>query len=111
VEINDHHAEAYHYLGLASAFKGYWEDACDFFDHALDCDPDHVPVLTAYARVRALQGQYDAAYQKLDHAMAVSPDSAAFKGLRPAIMLRQTLTTITPLTHWFKGLCARIKKK
>ncbi|MCP4450212.1 MAG: tetratricopeptide repeat protein, partial [Planctomycetes bacterium] len=111
VEINDTHTEAYYYLGLASAFKGYWEDACDFFDHALDCDPDHTPVLMAHARVSAIRGHFDMAREKLHHATAVSPDMAGLRGLRLEIMLRQTLGTLAPLASRFKGLSERFTKK
>ncbi len=111
VDIDDRHTEAYYYLGLVSAFKGYWEDACDFFDHALDCDPDHVSTLKTYARVSAIQGHCDVAHEKLHHVMAMSSGDAGLKELRLEIAFRQALGALVPLTDWFKRMAKRLNKK
>ena len=111
LDLDDRNAYAYYYLAMASAFKGYWDDACDFFNHVLNCNPDHVPALMGYAKVNAIQGHFDAARKRLSQVAELSPHSGGLRELRLEVTLRQTVSLMAPLTDQCKHVARHLRKK
>ena len=79
VDIDNTNPEIYYYLGLASAMRRDYEDAKEFFSHALDLKPDHVSALCDSARIFYEQGSYDKAIQRMSLAKECMPADYSIK--------------------------------
>ena len=73
VDIDHTRADAYFYLGVASATRDNLEDAQEFFTHALELDKAHGPALLGLARVSLSQGDSGQASEFLTRARTISP--------------------------------------
>ena len=103
LDIDDANANAYYYLGLISLYKQLWEDAIEFFEHAIALDPDHVDAVREAARSYLYQGNMDEAYNKLYQARAVAMDHPGLKELGTAMMLRRLIHRSLPVIKWFRS--------
>ncbi len=72
VDIDCANADAYYYLGLASTLKGRFEDAVEFFGHALDIRPRDVCALRDFAVVDLGMGRLADAAERIKKALALA---------------------------------------
>jgi len=66
-------ADAYYYLGVATANKGHFDDAERFFSRALELHADHEGALRDSALMYVVTGQTDKASERIAQTRAVLP--------------------------------------
>jgi len=81
VDFDPTRAHAYYFLGVASATRGDFADASEFFTHALELEKEHVPALQGLVKVRLYQGNYGQASRFLGQAWAIAPSDPQGKRL------------------------------
>lgn len=87
VDIDSTCTEAYYYLGLASAMDGRFEDASEFFAHALDISPNHICALRDSALVQLAMGKTTAAREQITKARLLAPEDAALRSIDRRVKL------------------------
>lgn len=95
VDADFAHANAYYYLGVATAAKGELEEACDFFSHALDIDPEHLLALEDSAAVYLTMGRFTEATERIKKAKTVDGDSRQLKALGRRVWRAEKARQIT----------------
>ncbi|GAI29365.1 unnamed protein product, partial [marine sediment metagenome] len=94
VDIDCANADGYYYLGLASAVKGQFEDAAEFFCHTLDIRPEHVPALRDSAVIYLAMGRLADAADRIKKALALAGDDSQLRSLNRRVSLAQTAERI-----------------
>jgi tetratricopeptide (TPR) repeat protein len=89
VDVGSANADAYYYLGVASAVKGAFTDAADFFAHALDIKSEHVLALRDSAFVYLAMGKLDEAASRIEKARSLAGDDPQLRALKWRIRLAQ----------------------
>jgi tetratricopeptide (TPR) repeat protein len=82
VDIDSANADAYYYLGVASAIKGSFKDAAEFFTHALDIKSEHVLALRDSAFVYLAMGKIDEATERIEKVYSLANDNGQIRLLR-----------------------------
>jgi tetratricopeptide (TPR) repeat protein len=67
--------QTFYYAGLLEADLGHWPRAVERMERALELDPSIGPAWVVLARVRAEQGQREAAERALEQAERLAPDN------------------------------------
>jgi len=88
-------ADAYYYLGLISAAKGQFEDAAEFFSHALDIRPEYVFALRDSALVYLAVGRLSDAAERIKKAKTLAGDDSQLRALDRKVRLAQIFERIT----------------
>jgi tetratricopeptide (TPR) repeat protein len=89
IDIDCANADAYYYLGLVSAIKGRFEDAVEFFGHALDIRPRDVCALRDSALVYLGMGRLTEAAERIKRALDSAGDDSQLKALSRRVRLVQ----------------------
>jgi tetratricopeptide (TPR) repeat protein len=109
---NDHaRPDTYYFLGVASATRGDFEDASEFFVHALELKEDYVPALQGLVRVRLYQGNYTQASKYLGKARAIAPSDPLGKRLAWEIQWYRIYSGIEVLGNQFNSHLKRIQAR
>ncbi len=87
VDIDCASADAHYYLGVVSANRGAFEDAVEFFTHALDINSSHVPALRDSALVYLAMGRLANAVGRISKARLLAGDDRQLKALARRIRL------------------------
>ncbi len=100
IDNNSTGADAYYYLGLASAMRGEFHEAAELFSHALDINSEHVPALRDSAHVYLIMRKFPEAAKRIKKALSLSPDDAQVKSLNRRILLAKIIRKTTEfLSH------------
>jgi len=102
VDIDGANADAYYYLGLASAIKGRLDDSAEYFGHALDIRPKDVEVLRDSAVVCLAMGRLAKAAERINEASGVSGDDSELKALARRVKLAQLTERIAGFFDRFR---------
>ena len=102
IDIDCAHAEAYYYLGLISAAKGQFEEAAEFFGHALDIRPKDVCVLRDSAIVYLAMGRLADAAARIEKALRLAEDDPQLKMLDRRVRRLQATERIRDVLCRFK---------
>jgi tetratricopeptide (TPR) repeat protein len=94
VDIDCANVDAYYYLGLISATRSRFEDAVEFFSHALDIRPKDVSVLRDSAIVYLAMGRLADAARRIKKALRLANDDPQLKTLDRRIRLMQSTERI-----------------
>ena len=94
VDIDCANVDAYYYLGLISATRGRFEDAVEFFGHALDIRPRDVCVLRDSAIVYLAMGRLADAARRIKKALCLADDDPQLKTLDRRVRLMQSTERI-----------------
>ena len=97
VDIDCASADAYYYLGVISTLKEEFEDAAEFFSHALDIRGDHIPTLRDSAYVCLEMGKLAEAARRIKKARELDPDDPQSKQLDRRVALARTKSRATEL--------------
>jgi tetratricopeptide (TPR) repeat protein len=97
VDIDSSHAAAHYYLGLTGALRGDLDDAAEFFAHALDIDAQYVPALRDSAIVYLGMGKLQAAGERINKALLLSPAERDLKTLRRKVRQAQIARQLADL--------------
>lgn len=100
IDIDPSCADAYYYLGLLNASKGEFEEAAEFFAHALDIKPDHIWALKDSAIVCIALGRLDDAEQRLQRAKAVAGETLNLKPVSRKLLIAKMKRKIL---RWFSS--------
>ncbi len=101
IDNNTTGADAYYYLGLASAMRKEYEEALELFSHALDINSEHVPALKDSAMIYLLMNSFYDAEQRIKKARSISPDDSQIKSLDKKI---KTVKTIFSAKEFFSKM-------
>jgi tetratricopeptide (TPR) repeat protein len=104
VDIDSANADAYYYLGVASAVKGSFADAAEFFTHALDIKSEHVLALRDSAFIYLAMGKLDEAARRIERARSLAGNDPQLRALMWKIRLSQARKQIT-------GFLCRLKPR
>jgi tetratricopeptide (TPR) repeat protein len=94
IDNNTIGADAYYYLGLASAMRGEFKEASELFSHALDINSEHVPTLRDSAYVYLVMSRFAEASTRIKIARSISPDDAQIKSLDLRIRIAKIIGKI-----------------
>ena len=72
LEFDYSNADAYYYLGIASAMKEQFIEASEFFTHALDIRPNDIKVLKESALLSLITGKLSLAERMIATAMKLT---------------------------------------
>jgi tetratricopeptide (TPR) repeat protein len=97
IDIDPSDADAYYYLGLANAMKGEFEDAAEFFTHALDINPLHVLAIRDSAIVYLAMQRLDEAAQIVERGSVVVGDHPQLKSIRRKVRRSQIARQLADL--------------
>jgi tetratricopeptide (TPR) repeat protein len=86
VDVDCSNADAHYYLGVVSAAKGAFEDAAEFFSHALDIKSEHLLSLRDSAAVYLAMGRLEEAAGRIKKACSLA-DDRRLKSLKRKILL------------------------
>ena len=89
VDIDSANADGYYYLGLASAMDGRFEDAAEFFAHALDIRPKDIQALRDSAVAYLAMGRLADAVEKINRARALAGENSQLRALGRRVKLMQ----------------------
>jgi tetratricopeptide (TPR) repeat protein len=89
VDIDCANADAYYYLGLASAIKSRFEDAAEFFAHALDIQPEHPLALRDSAITYMVMGKSANAAERIKKACLLTGTDTQLRSISHKIRLAQ----------------------
>jgi tetratricopeptide (TPR) repeat protein len=87
IEVDGSNADAYYYLGVVSALRGDYKNASEFFSHALDLRPEHVPTLKDSAFVYLTTGRLADAADRIQKARSLDGDDLQLRKLDRTIAL------------------------
>jgi tetratricopeptide (TPR) repeat protein len=102
VDIDSANVDAYYYLGVASAIKGSFKDAAEFFTHALDIKSEHVLALRDSAFVYLAMGKLDEAAKRIEKAYSLANDDRQVRTLRRRIRFARARKKIVSFVYKFK---------
>jgi tetratricopeptide (TPR) repeat protein len=102
IDIDCANADAYYYLGLVSAIKGRFEDAVEFFGHALDIRPRDVCALRDSALVYLGMGRLTEAAERIKRALDSAGDDSQLKALSRRVRLVQATGRIADFLWQFQ---------
>ncbi len=91
IDNNSTAADAYYYLGLASAIRGEFDEASELFSHALDINSEHIPALRDSAYVYLMKSKFAEASDRIKKAKLLSPDDKQIKSLGRRITVAKTI--------------------
>jgi len=111
VDLDHARADTYYYLGVASATRDAFEDAFEFFTHALDLETEYVPALQGLARVCLCQGKYRQASHFLGKARNIRPSDPQAKRLAWEIHWHRACAHINVVRDRLESILARIKSR
>jgi tetratricopeptide (TPR) repeat protein len=94
LDIDSTCSEAYYYLGLASAIDGRFEDASEFFGHALDISPEHTCALRDSAIVHLAMGKSAYACEQIRKARLLDADDPALKSIERSVKIAHLRTRV-----------------
>ena len=86
VDSDGSNADAYYYLGVVSALQGSFDDASEFFSHALDIQSNHFPALRDSAFVYLSTGKLTAAAERIKEAIALDGGDSQLRKLNRQII-------------------------
>jgi superkiller protein 3 len=98
-DIDPCDADAQYYLGLANAMDGRFEDAVEFFSHALDIHPQHVLAIRDLAITHLAMNQLNEASDTIDKGVVVVGDRSELKTIRSKIRRAQIARQLADLFH------------
>ena len=90
IDNNTTGADAYYYLGLASAMRKEYEEASELFAHSLDINSKHIPALKDSAKVYLLIGRLYDASDRIEKARELSPEDSEIKSIDKKIRIAKT---------------------
>ncbi len=102
IDIDCANADAYYYLGLVSTIKGRFEDALEFFGHALDIRPTDVYALRNSAIVYLKMGRLTKAAERIKKALDLAGDDSQLKALDRRVRLVQATGRIADFLWQFQ---------
>jgi tetratricopeptide (TPR) repeat protein len=102
IDIDCANADAYYYLGLVSAIKGRFEDAVEFFGHALDIRPRDVRALRDSAVVCLGMGRLADAAERIKKALVLAGEDSQLRILDRRIRMVQTTGRIADFLRQFQ---------
>lgn len=106
VDADPTHPETYHTLGVASAMRGAYEDAGEFFSHALELRHDYFDALRDSGLVLAKQGKYEEAIELMRQAKAYATGNQSVGGHVLDMRIHQAMdrlaTLTSPLRHFLR---------
>jgi tetratricopeptide (TPR) repeat protein len=85
--LDKHNADAYYYLGIAAANKGYYDDALRFFSRAIDLNAVHPGALKDAALAYLASGDTTKAAEQIARARAALPDNSELRAIDYGIRL------------------------
>ena len=89
--------DAYYYLGLAHAMKGDFEDAAEFFAHALDINPHYVQAIRDSAEVLLAMHQLEDATEIIERGVLLLGDHQELKDIRRRVRRAQITRQLADL--------------
>jgi tetratricopeptide (TPR) repeat protein len=89
--IDKHNADAYYYLGIAAANKGYYEDACRFLCRAIDLNAVHEGALRDLAVAYLACGNTTKAAEQITRARAALPANSELRAIDYGIRLTRLM--------------------
>jgi tetratricopeptide (TPR) repeat protein len=101
-EIEPASADTYYWLGLASIQKGRYNEAAEFFSHALDIRADHLCALRASAELYLQMGKLDEAEERIDKALGCAGEDTQLKAIRRKVRLTRTTQRIADFVGRFR---------
>ncbi len=104
IDIDSSNADAYYYLGLASAIKGDFEEAAELFTHTLDIRSEHIPTLHDSALVYLAMGKMNNAAKRIQKARSINGDGPGLRSLERRIRLAKQ-------TRQIKFVLSRLKPR
>ncbi len=99
IDIDYANADAYYYLGLVSAMRNRFEDAMEFFDHALDVRPQDIRSLRDSAVVCMCIGRLAEAAGRIKKARALAGEDSQLEALDRRLRIVQVTGRITDLVQ------------
>ena len=103
IEVDEANADAYYYLGVVSALREDFKNASEFFAHALDLRPEHVPTLRDSASVYLTTGRLADAADRIKKARSLDANDVQLRKIDRTITLarakrriRNTLARFRP---------------
>jgi tetratricopeptide (TPR) repeat protein len=97
IEADCANADAYYYLGFVNATNEQFEDAVEFFSHAIDIKPDHIPALRDSAVVYLAMGRTTDAAARIKKALALNDNDLQLKAIDRHIRFVQKIKQIANL--------------
>jgi tetratricopeptide (TPR) repeat protein len=97
VDIDSANLDGHYYLGLACVADERYEDAADFFGHALDIKPKDVRVLRSSAVLSLAMGRLDTAAERLRQARDLAGSDPRLKALAGKIRLAKAKRRVSNL--------------
>lgn len=101
IDNNTTGADAYYYLGLASAMRKEYEEALELFSHSLDINSEHVAALKDSAMIYLMVGKFSDASERIKKARSISPNDSQINSLDRKIRIAKTITKAKEL---FSGI-------
>jgi tetratricopeptide (TPR) repeat protein len=89
IDIDGCDDDAYYYLGLANAMRGEFEDAAEFFAHALDINPQYVQAIRDSAIVHLAMRRLEDAAQIVERGVLLLGDHPHLKDIRRKVRRSQ----------------------
>jgi len=89
--MDKHSADAYYYLGIAAANKGYYDDATRFFARALDLNAVHPGALKDAALAYLACGNTTKAAEQIARARAALPPDSELRAIDYGIRLTRLM--------------------
>jgi tetratricopeptide (TPR) repeat protein len=102
VEIDRSNADAYYYLALTSALACEYDDASEFFSHALDLRPNDLLALTDSAEVYLAMGKLDSAAERITRAKMLASGDERVRKIAAAILWARIQQAFSSLMSRFK---------
>jgi tetratricopeptide (TPR) repeat protein len=107
VDADPTNPEIYYTLGVASAMREAYEDASEFFSHAVELKHDYFDALRDSALVLGKQGEYEEAIELLHRAKAYAKDNQSVRGHVLDMRIHQGLDRLATLSHPLRHLLSR----
>jgi tetratricopeptide (TPR) repeat protein len=95
IEVDGANADAYYYLGVVSALRKDFKNASEFFAHALDLRPEHIPTLRDSASVCLATGRLADAADRIKRARSLDGNDLQLRKLDRTIALARAKQRIT----------------
>jgi tetratricopeptide (TPR) repeat protein len=102
VDIDCANSDAYYYLGLISAMKGRFENALEFFGHALDINPQDIRALRDSAVVFMGMGRITEAAQRIKKALDLAGEDSQLSRLYRRIRLVKVTSRVADFLWQFQ---------
>jgi tetratricopeptide (TPR) repeat protein len=102
IDIDCANADAYYYLGLVSAMRGRFENAVEFFGHALDIKPEDIRALRDSAIVYLGMGRLTEAAERIKKALDSAGEDSQLRKLNRRIRLVQVTGRVADFLWQFQ---------